>query len=139
MEQIVIENLNNISESAKSFIRRTELNSQNKIFAFYGDMGSGKTTFIKAICKELGVEEEVTSPTFAIVNEYYNKDNTLIYHFDLYRIENLAELLDIGFEEYIDSNAIIFIEWPQIAENMLPKATVNVNISVLDNSRRIEF
>ncbi len=139
MEQIIIQDVNDIDEAAKTFIRINKLDLQNGIFAFYGEMGAGKTTFIKAICKELGVLHEVTSPSFAIVNEYKTKNNTIIYHFDLYRIEKLPELLDIGFEEYLDSNAIIFIEWPEIAENLLPKTTVSVGISVVEGKRCVEF
>ncbi|MDD4149682.1 MAG: tRNA (adenosine(37)-N6)-threonylcarbamoyltransferase complex ATPase subunit type 1 TsaE [Bacteroidales bacterium] len=139
MAQIIIRNLDNISKAARTFISLNKLDSQNNVFAFYGEMGVGKTTFIKAICKELGVDVEVTSPTFAIVNEYNTKDDVIIYHFDLYRIENLAELLDIGFEEYINTDAIIFIEWPEIAANILPSATVNVTISVIEENRCVEF
>ncbi|MDD2386238.1 MAG: tRNA (adenosine(37)-N6)-threonylcarbamoyltransferase complex ATPase subunit type 1 TsaE [Bacteroidales bacterium] len=139
MTQIIIKDVNDIYEAAKTFIRINKLNFQNNIFAFYGDMGAGKTTFIKAICKELGVKDEVTSPSFAIVNEHKTKSNTIIYHFDLYRIEKLPELLDIGFEEYINSDAIIFIEWPQIAKNLLPETTINVNITVIEEKRCVEF
>ncbi|MDD2634727.1 MAG: tRNA (adenosine(37)-N6)-threonylcarbamoyltransferase complex ATPase subunit type 1 TsaE [Bacteroidales bacterium] len=139
MEQIIIEKVNDIYKAAKTFIRINKLDLQNNIFAFYGEMGVGKTTFIKAICKELGVGTEVTSPSFSIVNEHITQNNTMIYHFDLYRIEKIPELLDIGFEEYINSNAIIFIEWPEIAENMLPDKTVNVNITTVGEKRYVEI
>jgi len=139
MEQIVIKDIDNISEAARTFISLNELDTHNKVFAFCGEMGAGKTTFIKAVCNELGVDDEVTSPTFAIVNEYNTKNNEVIYHFDLYRIENLAELLDIGFEEYINSDAIIFIEWPKIAKNILPETVVSVNIYVVEEKRYVEF
>lgn len=108
------------------------------VFAFRGPLGAGKTTFIAALMKFLGVNgEEVNSPSFAIVNEY-RSDTTaeLIYHFDLYRLENLEEVLDIGFEDYLDCGALCFIEWPQIVEDILPDDTVYVDIAVDDDGSR---
>ncbi|MBO4871536.1 MAG: tRNA (adenosine(37)-N6)-threonylcarbamoyltransferase complex ATPase subunit type 1 TsaE [Muribaculaceae bacterium] len=115
------------------------------VFAFYGTMGAGKTTFINALCKELGVESDMTnSPSFAIINEY-RSDSTaeLIYHFDCYRLENEAEAEDIGAEDYFDCGALCFIEWPERIENLLPDDTVRVDITVneTDDSRvmRVTF
>jgi tRNA threonylcarbamoyladenosine biosynthesis protein TsaE len=110
---------------------------QSNIVAFYGEMGAGKTTFIKAICMELGVTNVVNSPTFAIVNEYYTAYNTPIYHFDFYRLKNVEELLDIGFEEYIASGNPCLIEWPEKAENLLPERRINVFISINPDQSRL--
>ena len=109
---------------------------QGKIFAFYGKMGSGKTTFIKSLCEVLEVEDPVSSPTFAIVNEYKSKEQT-VYHFDFYRIENLYEAIDMGAEEYFYSGAYCFIEWPEKIENLLPGETVKIQIETLDENKRV--
>jgi len=124
--------LNQISRIAKKIIA----NSSYKIVLFYGVMGSGKTTLIKQLIKELGVEDMVTSPTFSLVNEYKNKNNELIYHFDFYRIENEYEAFDIGFEDYLYCNCWCFIEWPENVENLLPLEAVKVFIEVNDDSTR---
>ncbi len=109
------------------------------IFAFYGKMGAGKTTFIKAICEELGAVDYVTSPTFAIINEYTCKSDNIIYHFDFYRIKNLEEAFDLGYEDYFYSNRYCFIEWPEMVETLLPEETIKVEITVEeDGSRMIE-
>lgn len=108
------------------------------VFAFHGDMGSGKTTFINALTRALGVEEDVTnSPSFSIVNEY-RSDTTaeLIYHFDLYRLENIEEAMDIGIEDYFDSGALCLIEWPDIVNDILPRDTVDVYIKANDDGSR---
>ncbi len=112
-----------------------------KIFAFYGEMGVGKTTFIKAICKHLGVEDIVSSPTFAIINEYLTSDNEQIFHFDFYRLKNAGELFDIGYEDYFYSNSYCLIEWPEKIEEFLPEETIRVDINVdrEDNTRLITF
>lgn len=101
----------------------------NRVFAFYGEMGVGKTTFIKAICHELGVEENTMSPTFAIINEYKNRDLQSIYHMDFYRINSLEEVFDIGYEEYLFSGQFCLLEWPGMIEPLLPADTVKVFIS----------
>ncbi len=107
-----------------------------KIFAFYGSIGSGKTSLIKELCKKMGVEGSVTSPTFSIVNEYRNTLQETIYHFDLYRLTKMEELLDIGFEEYISSPSICLIEWPEIAEDFLPYGYVKISIQEEENHLR---
>ena len=106
--EIRISDLELIREAAREFIQHI---GEHRVFAFYGEMGAGKTTFIKAICEELGVEDVITSPTFAIVNEYTSSDGP-IYHFDFYRIKKLEEVYDMGFEDYFYSGALCFIEWP---------------------------
>jgi tRNA threonylcarbamoyladenosine biosynthesis protein TsaE len=135
MEIIRINTLKDIKVAAKQFIH---LIGENKVFAFYGEMGTGKTTFIKAICKELGVTENITSPTFALVNEYITKNNGSIYHFDCYRLKNIREAYDFGADEYFFSGNFCFVEWPEKIEELLPPETVNVTIRVLmDESREI--
>lgn len=126
-----------IKQAAKQF---AEAMGENTVFAFYGKMGAGKTTFIKAVCEELGVEDIVTSPTFAIVNEYEAADGRPIYHFDFYRIKKVSEAYDMGCEEYFYSGHPCFIEWPELIEEVLPEETVNVNIEALpDGDRRLVF
>ncbi len=122
--KIHIHTLDDINEAAKKFVAAMD---QNTVFAFRGKMGAGKTTFIKAVCEELGVEDAITSPTFSIVNEY-RSDTTgeLIYHFDFYRIEKLEEVYDMGFEDYFYSGALCFIEWPELIEDLLPGDAVEV-------------
>jgi tRNA threonylcarbamoyladenosine biosynthesis protein TsaE len=133
MNTIFIENLKDIQTAAKSFL---SCFSTPQLIAFYGEMGAGKTTFIKAVCSELGVIDTVNSPTFAIVNEYETNNGQIVYHFDLYRIEDTEELMDIGFEDYLYSKNWCFIEWPQIAEAYFPKTMVKVKIEELENGRR---
>ncbi|NQV01788.1 MAG: tRNA (adenosine(37)-N6)-threonylcarbamoyltransferase complex ATPase subunit type 1 TsaE [Bacteroidia bacterium] len=111
---------------------------ENRIFAFYGAMGAGKTTFIKALCRELGVEDEALSPTFAIINEYHTHEDIPVYHFDFYRINKLEEVYDIGYEEYLYSGHYCFLEWPELIEELLPEETVKVTITG-DNDRVITF
>ena len=122
-----------IKQAAKQF---AEAMGENTVFAFYGKMGAGKTTFIKAVCEELGVEDTVTSPTFAIVNEYEAAGGRPIYHFDFYRIKKVSEAYDMGCEEYFYSGHPCFIEWPELIEEVLPEETVNVTIEALSNGER---
>ncbi len=134
MAEITIPSLDHIQEAARQFV---SLMGDDTVFAFYGKMGAGKTTFIKAVCQELGVADNVTSPTFAIVNEY-RSDTTgeLIYHFDFYRIKKLDEVYDMGYEDYFYSGAVCFIEWPELIEDLLPGNTVKVCIEETDNGAR---
>ena len=122
-----------IRQAAKQFV---EGMGENTVFAFYGKMGAGKTTFIKAVCEELGVDDTVTSPTFAIVNEYEAAGGRPIYHFDFYRIKKVSEAYDMGCEEYFYSGHPCFIEWPELIEEVLPEETVNVTIEALSNGER---
>lgn len=136
MMEIRIQHIEEIREAAREFINHI---GEHRVFAFYGKMGAGKTTFIKAICEELGVEDVITSPTFAIVNEY-TSTNGPIYHFDFYRIKKLEEVYDMGFEDYFYSGALCFIEWPELIEEVLPEDAVKVNITEnADGSRTIIF
>ena len=131
---IRIESLEKIQEAAKNFVANM---GDNTVFAFYGKMGAGKTTFVKAICEELGVEDTITSPTFAIVNEYRSDlAGELIYHFDFYRIKKLDEVYDMGYEDYFYSGAICFIEWPELIEELLPGNTVKVSSEELESGER---
>lgn len=112
----------------------------SRIFAFYGAMGAGKTTFIKVICRELGVTDTVLSPTFSIINEYKDLNGNSLYHFDFYRIKNIREAYDIGYEEYFYSGSYCFIEWPELIEDLLPEDTVKVTITTgSDEVRNIAF
>ena len=110
-----------------------------KIFAFYGKMGVGKTTFIKSICRKLNVTDTVISPSFCVINEYATKDNLLIYHFDFYRIKNISEFFDLGCEEYFYGGSYCFIEWPEKIENFLPKEHIDVCIEEKEGKRIIKF
>jgi tRNA threonylcarbamoyladenosine biosynthesis protein TsaE len=134
---ISIKNIIDIDESALKLIHQM---GDEKIYAFYGEMGVGKTTFIKSICKMLGVKENVNSPTFSIVNEYKTSDFKTIYHFDCYRINKIQEALEIGILEYFDSGNICFIEWPEKISEILPDSIISVHISELtDQSRNVEI
>lgn len=108
-----------------------------RIFAIYGNMGAGKTTFIKALCRKLGSVDNITSPTFAIVNEYTAENKAAIYHFDFYRIKRLEEVFDIGYEHYIYSNNYCFIEWPENIDSLLPEKYVEVRITETLNGERL--
>lgn len=137
MSIIKIESLDTINQAAKEFIAGMD---DRTVFAFRGGMGAGKTTFIKAICEELGVEDVINSPTFAIVNEYRSGDTgELIYHFDFYRVNKLNEAEDIGTEDYFYSGALCFIEWPEKIEELLPGDVVEVSIvENIDGTRTVE-
>lgn len=137
MTKITIQSLDTIHEAAVEFVRQM---GDNTVFAFYGEMGAGKTTFIKEICKVLGVTDTITSPTFAIVNEYRSDETAeLIYHFDFYRVEKIEEVYDFGYEDYFYSGAICFIEWPERIDSLLPNDCVSVIITPNeDGSRSVE-
>jgi len=111
-------------------------NAKNKILLFYGEMGVGKTTLIKEICKQLGVTDSISSPSFSLVNEYQALGKEKVFHFDFYRIEDEEEALDIGVEDYFDSNCWCLIEWPKNIENLLPLDAVNIHLSILENGQR---
>ncbi len=154
--EIKINDIEHIREAAREFIEHI---GEHRVFAFYGKMGAGKTTFVKTICEELGVEDVITSPTFAIINEYqvlgdrcWVMDNsqttntqhpspiTQIFHFDFYRIKKLEEVYDMGYEDYFYSGALCFIEWPELIEEILPDDAVRVSISEQeDGSRGVSF
>lgn len=133
---IVINNLTELESAAKELL---DSSKGKKIFAFNGSMGAGKTTFIKAICKSMGVKDPISSPTFSIVNEYLSADGTKIYHFDFYRIKSLNEAYDMGCEEYLYSNAYCFIEWPEKIAELLPENYAKVTISAKGEQRVIAF
>lgn len=134
--EINITSVDQLHAAARIFI---DAMGEHTVFAFYGLMGAGKTTFVKALCQELGVEDAISSPTFAIVNEYRAATTgELIYHFDFYRIKKLSEVYDMGYEDYFYSGALCFIEWPELIEELLPGDAVKVKIEELeDGSRRI--
>ena len=111
-------------------------NNYSNIFLFYGEMGSGKTTLIQSLCRNIGVFDKVLSPTFSIINEYQIKNKSLLYHFDFYRIKTIDELVEIGFDEYVYSNKICFIEWPQIAMKLIPRKFIKVKIDINKNLKR---
>jgi hydrolase, P-loop family len=133
--EIRIPDLNSIDTAAEQFVNNM---GNQRIFAFYGKMGAGKTTFIRAVCHKLGVEEEVTSPSFAIVNEY--RSDTLgesIFHFDFYRIKKIEEVYDLGYEDYFYGGGLNFIEWPELIEPLLPEDTVKVEIAENSDGGRV--
>lgn len=136
--KISIKSLDSIHEAAREFIKNMDT---GHVFAFYGKMGAGKTTFIKAVCEELGVDDVITSPTFAIVNDYTSsKDDSHIFHFDFYRIKKLEEVYDMGYEDYFYSGSLCFIEWPELIEDILPGDAVKVTVTQNeDGGRVVEF
>lgn len=123
--RLTIDNVDNIRTVARDFVNNI---GDSRVIAFYGKMGAGKTTFIKAICEEQGVQDVITSPTFAIVNEY-TADDGPIYHFDFYRIKKLEEVYDMGYEDYFFSGALCLMEWPELIEDILPEDTLRVRIT----------
>ena len=131
--EIIIRNKNRLPSAAARFLKHF---GGNRIFAFYGSMGAGKTTFIKSICKALGATDIVSSPTFTLVNEYRTSDGDALYHIDFYRIKKKEELFDFGIEEYLDGKSWCFIEWPELAEEILPPETIRIRITVDENESR---
>ena len=134
MISIKIQDIEHIREAAREFIEHI---GDHRVFAFYGKMGAGKTTFVKAICEELGVDDVITSPTFAIINEYTSTKGDSIFHFDFYRIKKLEEVYDMGYEDYFYSGALCFIEWPELIEEILPDDAVRVSIAEQEDGSRI--
>ena len=154
--EIKIQDIDHIREAAREFVENI---GEARVFAFYGKMGAGKTTFVKAICEELGVDDVITSPTFAIINEYTisswplaistkptansqqltanSQKPKAIYHFDFYRIKKLEEVYDMGYEDYFYSGALCFIEWPELIEEILPDDAVRVSIIEQENGSRV--
>jgi len=137
--EIIIKDIEHIREAAREFIEHI---GERRVFAFYGKMGAGKTTFVKAISEELGVDDVITSPTFAIINEYTPSSLLLppsskIFHFDFYRIKKLEEVYDMGYEDYFYSGALCFIEWPELIEEILPDDAVRVSITEQEDGSRV--
>ncbi|MBP5720681.1 MAG: tRNA (adenosine(37)-N6)-threonylcarbamoyltransferase complex ATPase subunit type 1 TsaE [Bacteroidales bacterium] len=133
--EITIDGLSDLERAARQFLSETRGHS---LIAFYAPMGAGKTTFTTAICKELGVREDaVSSPTFAIVNEYRSGSGEPIYHFDFYRIEKPSEALDIGLYDYLDSGALCLMEWPENIGDLLPEETLRVRITPTPSGSRL--
>jgi tRNA threonylcarbamoyladenosine biosynthesis protein TsaE len=132
--KIVISTKRELSKAVRKLLKYT---GENKLLAFYGSMGAGKTTIIKAICKSLGATDAVTSPTFTLVNEYITPDGDSLYHIDFYRIKKRDEVFDFGIEEYLSSGSYCFMEWPELIEDILPPETVKVRITVRPDEVRI--
>lgn len=133
-KEFKIESINTIAQAAQQFV---DAMGDYSVFAFYGEMGAGKTTFINAICRTLGVEDVTNSPSFSIANEYRSETTAeLIYHFDFYRLEDEREAEDIGVDDYFESGAICLLEWPERIENLLPDHTVRVDIKPNDDGSR---
>ncbi len=130
---IRIPGLSSIDDAARELI---DTLPDKRIFAFYGEMGAGKTTLIKALCRVLQVTDVTSSPSFGLIYEYRTRGSDSVYHFDFYRIEHLEEAYDIGYEEYIDSGQYCFIEWPEKVASLLPPETVNVNLQIVGNNER---
>lgn len=130
-----IDSIDQLAEAGKTVYT---FSANQKIFLFYGDMGAGKTTFIKAICKNLGVTEETSSPTFSIVNEYQSPQG-IIYHFDFYRLKAESEAFDFGYEDYFYSGNYCFIEWPEKIPNLLPEHYVKINLTAKDDGQRVLY
>ena len=132
--EIRINSLDTIHEAAKEFIKGM---GDGKVFAFYGKMGAGKTTFIQALCEVLGVKDVITSPTFAIINEYTDGNDNPIYHFDFYRIKKLEEVYDMGYEDYFYSGNLCLLEWPELVEDVLPENVIKVTIEEQPDGSRL--
>lgn len=137
MNTLSIPSLEDYIQAARAFLK---IARDVSVIAFSGELGAGKTTFIQSLCRELGISAEVTSPTFSLVNEYFLRDGSSIFHFDLYRIEDQSELFDMGYEEYFYSGARCFIEWPEKARELIPEDALLVEIRVRENlSREVVF
>lgn len=130
---LTIKDISSIHETAREFIKTI---GDNRVLAFYGKMGAGKTTFIKAICEVLGVDDTITSPTFAIVNEYTDGEGDPVYHFDFYRIKKLEEVYDMGYEDYFYSGHLCLMEWPELIEDLLPENALRITISENEDGTR---
>lgn len=133
MTEIIINGIEDLPRAARAFLAHK---GKANVVAFYGQMGAGKTTFITAVCRELGVKDVVNSPTFTIVNEYQAGDGKPVYHFDFYRINRLSEAMDIGLYEYFDSGELCLVEWPEMIEELLPEDTLKIRIMVEDADTR---
>lgn len=135
--QIHIPNTQSLPQAAAAFLQTI---GNAKLLAFYGAMGVGKTTFVKALCEAMGVQDVVNSPTFAIVNEYTDAQGEAVYHFDFYRIKKHAELFDLGFDNYLDSGCFCLMEWPELVEELLPDETLRIHlVEQADGSRLLTF
>lgn len=130
------ENITSIKALGKAAKKLVSKFPDHRVFAFYGKMGAGKTTFIQAVCRELGTPDNVTSPTFALINEYKTEAGDSVFHFDFYRIKNLEEAYDLGYEDYFYSGNYCLIEWPEKIETLLPQNYVEVKIEVQENGYR---
>lgn len=128
-----LDSLSQLTQAAEWVLKNT---GENRIIAFYAEMGAGKTTLIKEICNLLGCTSNVTSPTFSIINEYVTTNNESVFHFDFYRLNKINEIIDIGFEEYIDGKNYCFIEWPELAEPLLPAETQKISIKIDEKQKR---
>lgn len=138
MPKLIIENINLIEKTAEEFVQKV-ITKKINIYAFYGEMGIGKTRFISEICKVLGVIDNTTSPSFSIVNEYHTTKGKKIYHFDAYRIKNIHEFYDIGYEDYFYSGELCFIEWPEKISQLLPKNCVYIKMYKNQEKRIIKY
>ncbi len=135
--KLTIKNIESIHETAREFINSI---GDHRVLAFYGKMGAGKTTFTKAVCEELGVTDVITSPTFAIVNEYTAGNGEPVYHFDFYRIKKLEEVYDMGYEDYFYSGNLCLMEWPELIEDLLPEDALRIAIEENpDGTRTVTF
>ena len=132
-----LEKINHLNELNKVAEKLLNQFNDQRVFAFYGKMGAGKTTFIQAICKMLGTTDNVTSPTFALINEYRTREMKSIFHFDFYRIKKLEEAFDLGYEDYLYSGNYCLIEWPEMIESILPDKIIQIKIEVLEDETRV--
>ena len=134
--RITIASTEDLERAAKEFLQAI---GSERLIALYGSMGAGKTTFTAALCKVLGVEDPVCSPTFTLVNEYRLPDGGMMYHFDFYRLKNSGEALDIGLYDYLDSGCLCLMEWPEVIEDLLPEKTLAVHLEVLPDGTRVLY